>query len=312
MIREANCGGIRMTECERIISEEKIPPNFLNPEVRDEYEITTEIKKVWAIELDLYQKFSEICNKHNLRYWVAFGTLLGAIRHNGFIPWDDDLDVWMPRNDYEKLLEIGADEFHLPYFLQTTLNDNDYYSAFARLRNSNTTGSLNVSRNNKCNNGIFIDIFPLDGAPENKCSWRRRLFTNHFRNVLAHAYLYNINPNIMTRLANKILHIPFLHYDHRKTYLKVNQYAQLETWKQSEYVGMMAFPWKFSANLVFRKEYFEKTIMHTFEFLEVPVPEGYDQLLRQRYGDYMKFPPVEQRGTWHDFIFDPDKPYNEA
>ena len=300
-----------MTECDRLISEGFITEQFLQEEIRNGYTVTQEIKKVWAIELDLYREIKRVCDKYRLKVWVAFGTLLGAIRHDGFIPWDDDFDIWMPREDYEKLLSLGTTEFKKPYFLQTTLNDNDYYSAFARLRNSNTTGILNVSRRNACNNGIFVDIFPLDGAPKNRKEAKRRLFINHTRNVIAHAYVYNINPHPMARMTNRILHLPFIPYDYKRAYKVVNRYAQKYTWKDSSYVGMMAFPWKYSAYFVFRKKYFKNTIMHKFEFLEVPVPSDYNSILEERYGDYMEFPPLEERGMWHEFEFAPDIPYKE-
>ena len=151
-----------MTECERIIKEGGYNDNFLNEEVRDGYLVSKNMKKVWLIELDLLSQFIKLCNKYNLRYWVGFGTLLGAVRHKGFIPWDDDMDVWMPREDYDNLLKYGNSDLRDPYFLQTTLNDDDYYCSFARLRNSNTTGIL-VSHRNRCNNGIYMDIYPLDG-----------------------------------------------------------------------------------------------------------------------------------------------------
>ena len=299
-----------MTQCERLIAEGIFSKDFFKEEVRNDFLVDTTRKKVWAIELDLYKRFSGACDKYGLRYWVAFGTLLGTIRHDGFIPWDDDFDVCMPREDYEKLTQIAEKEFEHPYFFQTTLNDTDYYSAFARLRNSNTTGILNVSRNNKCNNGIFMDIFPFDNAPNNKMVQNWRQFINHSRNVLAHAYVYNVNPSRIARTANKILHSRLVRFDPRKQYVKVNQYAQKSP-NTTGYIGMMAFPGKYNAHLVFRKDYFRETIYHKFENFEVPVPIGYDSILKERYGEYMEFPPVSARGNWHDFIFAPDVPYVE-
>ena len=112
-----------MTECERLITNGSIEPTFLQEEVRNNYVISSNMKKVWAVELDLLKKFIELCEKYQLTYWVGFGTLLGAVRHHGFIPWDDDMDVWMPRADYERLLQLTPDVIGEPYFLQTTMND---------------------------------------------------------------------------------------------------------------------------------------------------------------------------------------------
>lgn len=300
-----------MTECERLLQSGFVDEDFLKEEVRNGYRITELQKKVWAIELDLHRKIAEVCEKYSLRHWVAAGTLLGAIRHNGFIPWDDDFDIWMPREDYEKLLSVGEKEFGDPYFLQTTLNDTDYYSAFARLRNSNTTGILNVSKNNKCNNGIYIDIFPMDGAADKESTRKRRNFINHGRNALAHAYMYNVNPSFLARTANKILRFPLVKYDYKKTYAKVNDYARKYKFGETGYVGVTAFSMSFRRVVAFKKEYFKETVMHRFEFTEVPVPVGFHEILTEKYGNYMEFPPVEIRGAWHEFDFAPDTPYRE-
>lgn len=126
------------TECERIKSQNILPEKFWNAEVRCGYFISEEMKKVWAIELDLYLEFKRICEKHNLDFFTDGGTTLGAIRHGGFIPWDDDFDICMPRKSYEKL-KLFADEFEKTYFLQSPETDPLYGYSFLKLRNSNTT-----------------------------------------------------------------------------------------------------------------------------------------------------------------------------
>ncbi len=299
-----------MTECERLLANGFLPKDFLEPEVRCDYEVTTEMKKVWAIEMDLFRAISEVCRKHHLKYWIAYGTLIGAVRHKGFIPWDDDFDVVMPRADYQKLLQL-SNEFPEPYFLQTTQSDVDYYNPFARLRNSNTTGIM-VSGKNKCNNGIYVDIMPLDGAPKNKLERKWVLYLNQTRNILANAYVFNINPNKLTRLAHKILHLPFVPFDPVTTYKKVNGTAIRHRWKDSTEVGLISFPFSFHEEYISDKHLFRSTVWLDFEFMKVPAPVGYDQFLKDSYGnDYMTFPPVEERGKYHNFDFKPDIPYRE-
>ena len=127
-----------MTEIERIKQEGWLPENFWNEEIRDEYLVSAEMKKVWAIEMDLYREVTRVLNKFNLRYFTDGGTTLGGVRHKGFIPWDDDLDICVPREDYEKLHQL-ASEFKSPYFLQSTVTDPEYGYSFMRLRNSNTS-----------------------------------------------------------------------------------------------------------------------------------------------------------------------------
>ena len=298
-----------MTECQRLTKSGFISESYLKEEVRNEYLISVEMKKVWVIELDLLDHFIKMCEKYNLTYWVGFGTLLGAVRHRGFIPWDDDLDVWMPRNDYEKLLTL-KNEFKEPYFLQTTLDDIDYYSAFARLRNSNTTGIL-VSKDNKCNNGIYMDIYPLDGLCNNMQVQKIRSCHIRVINTCAHAYLYNVNPSIITRSIHCFLRLPFIPYDYKKSYMRANAIAKKISWEDANKVGIVVF-WAYPFDKSnFDKESFKNSLNMQFEHLSVSVPAGYDEILRTLYGDYMKYPPADERGKWHNFEFDPDTPYTE-
>jgi lipopolysaccharide cholinephosphotransferase len=102
-----------MTEIERIKQEGWLPEKFWDEEIRNDYLVSTEMKKVWAIEMDLYREVTRVLNKYNLRYFTDGGTTLGGVRHKGFIPWDDDLDICVPREDYEKLLQL-ASEFKSP------------------------------------------------------------------------------------------------------------------------------------------------------------------------------------------------------
>ena len=152
-----------MTECERIIEQGILPASFFREETICDFLVTQERKKIWAITLDLLFKFDEVCHRHNLKYFMAFGSLLGAIRHNGFIPWDDDIDVVMPRADYE-MLKLLNREFEAPYFLQYPGEDGGYFFSFAKLRNSNTSGISWAFRDETFNQGMFLDIFPIDNC----------------------------------------------------------------------------------------------------------------------------------------------------
>lgn len=298
-----------MTECERIVNKGIVEESFLAEETRSDYHISTKMKKVWAVELDLLDEFGKICKDNNLQYWVGFGTLLGAVRHHGFIPWDDDLDVMMPRDDYDRLLSLNI-KLDKPYFLQTTLNDNDYYRSFAKLRNSNTT-VISVNKNNKCNNGICIDIFPIDGLDRNEIIRWMRLKYIKTRNVVAHAYMYNTNPNPKARLMHWFLRLNFIPFDYKKNYEHINKIASKIKWNDTDKVGCAVFPPFVSRHAGFNKTYFENTEYLLFENMAVPVPSEYDKLLKVIYGDYMSFPPIEKRGKWHNFEFEPDIAYKD-
>ena len=147
-----------MTECERIIKQGVLPESFFDEELKCGFLISKERKKIWAVLLDLLIKFDSVCKKHNLSYCFTDGSLLGAVRHKGFIPWDDDLDVSMPRADYEKLQSLDY-EFDNPYFLQTPYTDKGCFYSFVKIRNKNTTGLSKAFMYQGFNDGLFLDVF---------------------------------------------------------------------------------------------------------------------------------------------------------
>ena len=110
--------------------------DFLEDEIRCGYIVSSEMKELWSIELELMEKFISVCNKYNLSWWVSGGSLLGAVRHQGFIPWDDDIDVCMPRKDYDILQSVASQEFAEKYFFQTGFVEEDAYRINAKIRKS--------------------------------------------------------------------------------------------------------------------------------------------------------------------------------
>lgn len=146
----------------------ELSDDFFLPEVRNDCYISAERKKIWAVELDLLNKFFSVCNEYDIKAFAISGTLLGAVRHQGFIPWDDDVDICMTRENYNKLEKIADTAFKTPYFFQTARNDKRFFSSTPRLRNSNTTGIVAWNYSSKYNNGIFLDSFrfPLHHLPE--------------------------------------------------------------------------------------------------------------------------------------------------
>ena len=145
-----------------------ISEDFFKEETRCGYTVSAKMKRIWAKELDLLRVFADVCEKNDLEYFLDGGTLLGAIRHKGFIPWDDDVDVIMPRKDYDRLWKIANSCFEYPYFFQTSLSEKNFFRAHAQLRNSETTGFIQSDEKKDINKGIFLDIFPLDNVPSDK------------------------------------------------------------------------------------------------------------------------------------------------
>lgn len=284
--------------------------DFFKEEVRCDYLITEKTKKVWAVNLDLYLEFAQICDKYGLRYYAYAGTLLGAIRHKGMIPWDDDMDVCMPRVDYEKFLEIAPMELSKPFFLQTPFTEPGYFRTIARLANIQTTRMLRFFKHSGMSHGLMLDIFPLDDCNPD---------TNEqvINEILIHAkrcaqYLKRNDTDIMTP-------------EHYESWKKHMTDKPMEDWEAVQHIAMkdmnsntdyycmkvVVIPGS-RYNTPIKKEWFESTKKVKFEKIEIQIPYGYDEFLSATYGDYMQFPPVEQRGTWHhDLTIDPERPYTD-
>lgn len=297
-----------MTECERLVDQRLLPEDFFREEVRNDFTVDGQRKKIWAVELDLLNKFNEVCIRNGLRYFLFLGTLLGAIRHGGFIPWDDDVDVAMPRDDFEKLLRLSR-EFKPPYFLQTPWTDPGYWFSFPTLRNCRTSFILKENNHLPYNHGIPLDFHPLDAwCPDENGE-------KIFDEIMSLAY----NNGTIMRMGN-----PRLPEKDKVRIQACKPANPLATCQRMKELGMSFHGretryvcrntmgvYGYKRNL-FYVEDFRETIPWKFEHMTLPVPIGYDRILRTLYGDYMKFPPKEKRGAWHDnYIVDPDRPYTD-
>lgn len=298
-----------MIEIERILHNGIIPKSFLLPETRCDFYIDEKRKKTWAIAIDLLLKFDSVCKQHNLRYCLAYGTLLGAIRHNGFIPWDDDIDICMPRKDYEKLQTL-KNAFSSPYFLQTPYTDNGYYYSFCKLRNSKTTAFSKNLRYHmssyNCNSGMAIDIFCLDKWEKNE---KAELLYNDIKSLIINnsTFMKLKNPDFVNdeRVKN------YNGADPMTTCRKIQQLSKTYYEKETKYVSMPTITVYGYRKDIFNIEDFSSTIFHKFEGFDFPIPTGYDNILKTIYGNYMEFPPIEKRGKWHTAIIDTEKPYTD-
>ena len=262
-----------------------------------------ELRKVQLCQLDLVLEVKRICEKYNINYFLIGGTLLGAVRHKGFIPWDDDLDIGMLREDYNRFVEICTNELDKDYFLQTSQTDEDYGFGFAKLKINGTIFLEYVSKDNESHKGIFIDIFPFDRMPLKKKQqvWQQKQ-VKLYRNLLLIKCNYNYwnKKDIKVKILRKI--ISFLIFPINKGYflkkivkneIKYNQ-EKCENFINLE--GAYGYKEFISVNSI---QQFESAEFEGYEFSIPTNPEIY---LKNLYGDFMKLPPIETRGNRHGML----------
>ncbi len=300
-----------MTECERLQSEGIFDESFFKEEIRDEFCVDSKRKKIWAISIDLLLQVEHLCKKLNIEYFALGGTAIGAVRHKGFIPWDDDIDIGMLRKDYNKFLELSPKMLSAPYFLQTSLSDKGFYNRpFARLRNGNTTGISPGDQSKSINNGIFIDIFPLDGY-ENKVNPKLFIYSSKIKSAFAwnEVHYESVSYNVVRKLMKPITPI-VLQGSIESFYMNHEKKATEFSNKYQQYVGLMySFFGYASERLIWKKEWFDKSIALPFENVTVSLPVGFHEMLSVEFGDYMQLPPKETRGKHHDLEMEPDINY---
>ncbi len=281
--------------------------DFFKEEVRCDYLISAEMKLIWAMELDLFLVFSEICDKYKLRYFVFYGGLLGAIRHNGFIPWDDDLDVAMPREDYEIFVKVATQELDKPYSLQTPFTYPNCFYSVITLRNCLGTFTPTIFKNLDYNKGIPLDIFPIDYCdPETYISDREIIYRKIKRCSTYMKYLCGVNSEKQNQDIEEYgIDNPL------EAWKDIHRIASNPSYKSTGYCGVPTL----IANLNYKAKLypvkdFKEIILHKFENIEIPIPIGYDNILTTLYGDYMRFPPQKDRGIKTEgIIFNPYIPY---
>ena len=288
----------------------KFADSFFREEEKCGFYVTKKRKEVWAIELDMLREFDQVCRKHNLKYYLHAGTLLGAVRHKGFIPWDDDIDVAMLRADYNNLLKIAPDEFRYPYFFQHAYTDISYHRGHAQLRNSKTCGALHYELLKvKFNQGIFIDIFPLDAVsdePQNLTQQERELqqyiqLMNRMEQSAVPKPIALKMPNGTNFRFENLQHIYSL-YD-----ACVARYENAP----AKYVASISFLGKINKNIFLEREWLGEPTYLQFECLTLPAPSNADAIMRKYYGeDYMT--PVNKAPVHETVLFDTDRSYLEV
>lgn len=303
----------------------ELPEHFLEEEVREGYTVSREMKELWAVELDLLAEFMRVCDAHGIRYYADAGTILGAVRHGGFIPWDDDIDVMMMRDQYDLLQKIGPAEFRHPYFFQTEWTDPGTLRGHAQLRNSMTTGirAEEEPLHYPFNQGIFLDIFPIDGVPDDDLAFEvqleeaeRLLSRAKDRSRLRERFVPESSNPVRAALkavrhqlyAGPLSFVDVYEKYYREYEAVISRYSHEPTRRVSKFFQVPRSE-KARKRRVWQRSYFEGMEKLPFEMLTVPVPSGYLDILEQFYGDWKT--PVRGTATHGGLIFDASRSYRE-
>ncbi len=294
----------------------ELPEGYLDEEEREGFLVSREQKQIWAVELDLLNELIRVCQKYDIKFFADGGTMLGAVRHGGFIPWDDDMDFVMTREEFRKLEKVAPKEFRHPYFWQTERTDPGSMRGHAQLRNSETTGILkpDIEKKYQFNQGIFIDIFPLDNLPEDAQERDAFISTVHEcrQKALHDTYFtgrFRVKEKGIKRIARN-----WYHWYRTKIAKKNRDYEKFEEMMTTyddhptEYVGKLFFK-VFPEKRLWRAEWFSDSTQMPFEMLKIPVSTSYEEIMDRFFGDWRT--PVRQDATHGNVVFDTDKSYKE-
>jgi putative licD1 protein len=273
-------------------------------------EVTKELQPRWnAVIIDVLSVFIRICEAQGLRYFCAGGTAIGAVRHQGMIPWDDDIDVFMPRPDYDRFLALAAHSMPEGYEVLSPYATKDYPMYFAKMCNARTT--LLENERIPCVFGLYIDIFPLDGACDDveTCYREKRRF-KRLMNKLEAVSTHNSFGEYVGLLTKRrewgrfaVKTVAFCCRSWLRQWLlkQMDSIAYGHDYALSSRV--VTYSGAYQRQEIYPKAWLETPQMFAFEGLMVNLPHDYDAYLRHFFGDYMTLPPVEQRASHHQKVF---------
>lgn len=270
-----------------------------------------DISELHAVQLELLKEFDRVCKENDIHYFLAQGTLIGAIRHKGFVPWDDDIDVIIPYEDFGKLQSYGQDIWAEGYFLQFKEVDPEYNKCYMRLRRSDTTLIIDNDQEQDINHGIAIDIYPLIHLADKKFDRTVQYLNTMFYMLLQEDHIPK-NHGFVFKIGAAII-LPLIPKSKKKTVKqklmkKITKFNSQPTKQCYVIDGSLR-----TMKQTLHTSDFEKTISVPFEDAVFYAPVGYDRYLTERYGKYMELPPEDQQGVKleHFVKIDPHKSYLE-
>ena len=269
------------------------------------------IRDIQLVQLGILKEVIKICDKHNITYFIVGGTLLGAVRHAGFIPWDDDIDIAMARDDFDKFTVIAEKELNYPFFLQTNKTDPDYFIHIARIQNLQTTCIEKPFSHLKIKFGISMDIYPLDGFIKSKFNIKRYIFLNKLYELCITDWIDNRKclKKYIKKYIGNIINFFIYGMQPRKFFFdKIESLQRMIPYNSEQQCAAILHDFH-----IYQKAAFADTSVYSFEGIDVKGPVNADLYLKELYGDYMKLPPQEKRKPHHIHLkLDINKSYLES
>ena len=267
------------------------------------------LKKLQQKELESLVYFDKFCKEYELKYFLLGGCVIGAIRHNGFIPWDDDIDVMMPRRDYERMLRLWKTyESNERFLMLKTDGDTFTGNCFATLVDTSATMVKENQKDIDVPHGIVTDVFPLDGCPDGKF----KRYLQYYHAMMYSLYMTEVVPTNHGKLIRFVGSVLLKLVPSRKRRTKIWKKHERKMTRYSfntheKCTELCAGP-HYMLN-EYPQRAFADVIYHNFEGMQFPIPQGYDTYLKMAFGNYMELPPEDKQVPHHDLVaLDLDKP----
>lgn len=260
------------------------------------------LEEMKTIQVSMMKQIDKICKDNNLTYSLLGGSLLGAVRHQGFIPWDDDIDIMLPRPDYDKLKSILLnDKDSNLKFMDCTTQDDCYY-VYGKIIDKRTVLQEKDVYPIK-NYGVFIDVFPIDGLPNNdKEKYKLMDKIGRLRTYRKFAIHTNLSKkNKIVNILYKVLSIPIKIYGYKRINKKAYNLLKSNSYEDSKYVIIIYDNIAIQKHKFYEKNFFEKVHYTKFEDTNLLIIDEYDKYLTDLFGDYMQLPPIDKRISNHSF-----------